>query len=102
MSNSDEQVELFDLHLTIGPTIVAGSPLLRRLDVAGAFDMNASQSRLYPPVQQVLATEWGRALRSRIARILHRGHVAAVGPHRWRDTVQCRGMRPRLHGQWVL
>jgi len=51
MSNSDEQEGLFDLQLIIGPTIVAGSPLLRRLDVAGAFDMNASQNRLYLPAE---------------------------------------------------
>ncbi|WP_312252564.1 hypothetical protein [Stenotrophomonas sp.] len=51
MSNSDEQVGLFDLHLAIGPTIVAGSPLLRRLDVAGAYATNASQNRLNLPVE---------------------------------------------------
>ncbi|AWH27842.1 hypothetical protein [Stenotrophomonas sp. YAU14A_MKIMI4_1] len=51
MSNSDEQEGRFDLQLIIGPTIVAGIPLLRRLDVAGAFDMNASQNRLNLPAE---------------------------------------------------
>lgn len=63
MSNSDEQEGRFDLQLIIGPTIVAGSPLLRCLNEAGAFDTNASQNRLYLPAEAAAVARAAGAVR---------------------------------------
>lgn len=59
MNGIDENDALFDSQLIIGPTILAGSPLLRHLHAAGEFDINAPENLLYLPIDQAFADKLG-------------------------------------------
>ena len=50
---------LFDSQLIIGPSILAGSTLLRHLQAAGEFDINSPSNWLYPPIEQEFADKLG-------------------------------------------
>lgn len=59
MNDKDETDALFDSQLIIGPTIVAGSPLLRHLHAAGQFDIDDQENVLYLPIDQAFAEKLG-------------------------------------------
>lgn len=59
MAAVEDNDALFDSQLIIGPSIVAGSALLRHLQAAGEFDINTSPNRLYLPIDQALADQMG-------------------------------------------
>lgn len=59
MNDTDETEALFGSQLIIGPTILAGSPLLRHLHAAGEFDIDAPENLLYLPIDQAFADELG-------------------------------------------
>ncbi|MBD8697640.1 hypothetical protein [Stenotrophomonas sp. CFBP 13718] len=59
MNDIDETEALFDSQLIIGPTILAGSPLLRHLHAVGEFDIDAQENWLYLPIDQAFADKLG-------------------------------------------
>lgn len=59
MNDTDEADALFDSQLIIGPTILAGSRLLRHLQATGEFDINAPTNWLYLPIDQAFADKLG-------------------------------------------
>ncbi len=61
MAAVEDNDALFDSQLIIGPSIVAGSNLLRHLQAAGEFDINSAHNWLYLPIEQAFADELGCA-----------------------------------------